>query len=104
MRILQDYEGRAIRLTDERLAHVLDHPEMVGMEAAIEETLLDPEVVVRSISDQSAHLYYHFYVGTPVGEKYICVVVKLVADDAFVLTAYLTDKTKKGTRIWPSGM
>jgi len=77
---------------------------MVGMEMAIEETLLKPEFVVGSVSDQSTHLYYRFYVGTRVGDKYLCVVAKLVDDDAFVLTAYLTDKMKKGTMIWPSDM
>jgi len=30
------------------------------------------------------------------------VIVKVVVDDAFVLTAYLTDKIKKGTQIWPN--
>ena len=29
------YEGRRIRLTDERLAHILGHPKMRGMERAI---------------------------------------------------------------------
>jgi hypothetical protein len=42
MTTLHDYEGLAIRLTDERLAHILDHPEMIGLEAAIEETLKKP--------------------------------------------------------------
>jgi len=28
-------------------------------------------------------------------------VVKVVGEDAFVLTAYLTDKVKKGVQIWP---
>ena len=36
MKILNDPEGRAIRLTDERLAHILEHPEMQGMEGRIE--------------------------------------------------------------------
>ena len=35
MKILNDHEGRAIRLTDERLAHILEHPEMQGMEGRI---------------------------------------------------------------------
>lgn len=49
MRILHDYQGLAIRLTDERLGHILEHPEMDSMESA-----------------------------------------------------YLTDKTKQGARLWPS--
>lgn len=35
MRILRDYEGREVRLTDERFAHILEHPEMVGLEVAL---------------------------------------------------------------------
>jgi hypothetical protein len=27
--VIADYQGLAVGLTDERLAHVLDHPEMV---------------------------------------------------------------------------
>ena len=101
MRILHDYQGVPIRLTDERLAHILEHPEMAGLEGAIEETLTRPEKVVESFSDPQARLSYRFYVGTRVGDKYLCVVVKVLGEDAFVLTAYLTDRAKRGVRIWP---
>jgi len=30
MRVIHDYQGVSIRLTDERLAHILEHPEMEG--------------------------------------------------------------------------
>ena len=102
MKVLVDFQGRAIRLTDGRLAHILEHPEMQGMEQAIHDTLLTPARVVQSLSDPGAKLYYRFYVGTVVGDKYLCVVVKFDADDAFVLTAYLTDEIKQGTEIWPT--
>lgn len=101
MRIIRDHQGLAIRLTDERLAHILYHPEMAGMEQAIEETLLRPERVVESFSDPQARLYYRFYFGTIVGDKYLCVVVRVAAADAFVLTAYLTDRVKRGVPVWP---
>ena len=101
MSFLCDFQGLEIRLTDERLAHILDHPEMAGMEAAIEETLRQPRAVVQSLSDPQAHLYYRFYVGTKVGDKYLCVVVRIAGYDAFVLTAYLTDRVKKGIQLWP---
>jgi hypothetical protein len=32
------HQDLAIRLTDERLAHILDHPEMNGLGEAIEDT------------------------------------------------------------------
>ena len=104
MKVLTDYEGRAVRLTDERLAHILEHPEMVGMEGKIEETLTNPERVIESLSDPEARLYYRFYVGTRVGDKHLCVVVKLAQNDAFILIAYLVAKPTGGTQIWPKSV
>ena len=51
--------------------------------------------------DPEARLYYRFYVGTQVGDKYLCVIVKVRDADAFVLTVYLTDKIKRGAQLWP---
>ena len=101
MKILQDFQGRKIRLTDERLRHILDHPEMRQMEPAIAETLKGPEKVIESLSDPEARLYYRFYLGTRVGDKHLCVVVKVKEVDAFILTAFLTDTVKRGRLIWP---
>lgn len=101
MRLFKDFEGRSFRFTDERMNHVSGHPEMKPMMQAIEETLTQPERVVQSLTDPEARLYYRFYRSTPVGEKYLCVVGKLRAGDAFILTAYLTDSIKKGTILWP---
>ena len=100
MRVLRDYCGVAIRLTDERRSHILEHPEMTGLEWAIDETLANPEIVSESPADETARLYYRYYVGTRVGDKFLCVVVKMEPDDAFVLTAYLTDRPKRGRLIW----
>lgn len=98
--MLRDREGVEIRLTDERRAHVLEHPEMSDMETGIEETLLRPQRVVRSRSDEEVHLYYRYYSETRVDGKFLCVVVKVRAEDAFVITAYLTDKVKEGESLW----
>jgi hypothetical protein len=96
MQTLLDFQNRAIRLSDERRQHILEHPEMAGLEAAIADTLREPEIVRRSRSDVTVALYYCYYTNTLVGNKWLCVVVKLLLDDAFVLTAYLTDKPKQG--------
>lgn len=98
---LHDFEGRRVRLTAERRAHLLGHPEMTGMLDALAETLRSPEWVMRSASDPHIRLYYRGYRATAVGDKYLCVVVKVAADDAFVVTAYLTDALKRGERLWP---
>ena len=100
MRILRDYRAANVRLTNERLAHILEHPEMAGAESHIEETLLRPDTVVQSLRDEHVSLYYRRYADTPVGNKLLCVVVKSVDGDAFVLTAYFTDTVKRGRTIW----
>ena len=58
MKTLMDYQGVRVRLTDERLNHILEHPEMVNMESAIEETLSMPELVIRSRTDEMTNLNY----------------------------------------------
>lgn len=73
------------------------------MEDRIGETLLNPQRVLESLSDVQARLYYRFYLGTRVGRKHLCVVVKVLESDAFVVTAYLTDRIKKGRQLWPRG-
>ena len=58
MTILRDFHSREIRLTDERLAHILKHPEMQGQEQRIAETLLTPHLVILSYHDPTVHLYH----------------------------------------------
>ena len=102
MKVIADCFGNPVRLTDERLAHILEHPEMEGMEAEIERVLRQPQLVRRSRSDAAVRLFYEFYAQTMVGGKWLCVVVKYEENDAFVVTAYLTDKPKAGEDLWPT--
>ncbi len=44
--MIRDHHGLAVKLSDERLAHILEHPEMVGLETAIAETLMHPALVI----------------------------------------------------------
>lgn len=99
--LLTDFQGRVVRLTTERQAHIREHPEMMGLEQAVADTLRHPTLVIQSRSDPAAALHYRYYFGTKVGDKWLCVVVKHSMLDSFVLTAYLTDKPKKGTQLWP---
>ena len=91
-----------MRLTDERLAHILEHTELQGMAAEVQRVLREPQLVRRSRSDASVRLFYEFYAQTIVGGKWLCVVVKYAEDDAFVVTAYLADKPKAGEDLWPT--
>ena len=97
---LVDHAGMSIRLSDERSRHILDHPEMANLVSSIQLTLADPEHVVQSTSDENVRLYYRSERTTRFGPKFICVVVKVQVDDAFVVTAYLTDQVKRGASLW----
>ena len=101
MKTVTDCFGNKVRLTDERLAHILEHPEMAGMASEIERVLRQPQFVRRSRVDASVRLFYEFYAQTVVGGKWLCVVVKYAPQTAFVITAYLTDRPKPGDNLWP---
>ncbi|HEY1684610.1 MAG TPA: hypothetical protein VGG19_07610 [Tepidisphaeraceae bacterium] len=69
MKQISDYRGRLIRLTEERLRHILDHPEMAKMQEAMTETLRDPAVVMRSRSDNQVELELSLLLQTPCGRQ-----------------------------------
>ena len=101
MKWFEDIHNRRIRLTDERQAHIkVDHPEMSGQIDKIQDTLLNPDIVIRSKTDPDVELFYQHYDITPVTEKYLCVVIKVLAGDLFIITTYFTDTIKKGEVLW----
>ncbi|HID26412.1 MAG TPA: hypothetical protein EYP22_00975 [Methanosarcinales archaeon] len=101
MKWFKDIHNRRIRLTDERQEHIeTDHPEMSGHIDKIQETVLNPDIIVRSRTDPDVELFYRHYDITPVTEKYLCVVVKVLVGDLFIITAYFTDTIKRGEVLW----
>jgi hypothetical protein len=102
LKTFADCFGHEVRLTAERLAHILEHPEMGGMATEIARVLREPRFVRRSRSDAAVRLFYQFYAQTILGGKWLCVVVKYAQNDAFVVTAYLADQPKAGEELWPT--
>lgn len=99
--IFEDIHNRQIRLSFERMEHIeFDHPEMGGQVGKIHVTLINPDMIVRSKTDTDVELFYRHYDTTPVTEKYLCVVVKILGSDLFIITAYFTDTIKKGIILW----
>jgi hypothetical protein len=99
--VVRDRFGRIVRITDERVEHIREHREIRGFEAATTEALRAPDLVVESVSDPWVWLYHRVVTHPTLGEKLLCVAVKGGWRDAFVLTAYLTSRFKRGRRIWP---
>lgn len=96
-----DIHERQIRLSEERKKHIEeDHPEMREQTEKIVETLKNPEIIKESSADSSVELFYRFYTDTPVEEKYLCIVVKVLEEDLFIITAYFTDRVKQGRTLW----
>ena len=97
---LRDVWRNSVSLTEERRVHLLEHPEMREQEDKLAETLLEPDVVIQSQTDNTVRLFHRLYPGLTIGDKYLCVVVKYVGSDIFVITAYFTDKIKRGEILW----
>ena len=62
---------------------------MQNLAGEIEWVLRQPQFIRRSLADEAVKLFYEFYAQTIVGGKWLCVMVKYVENDAFVVTAYL---------------
>jgi hypothetical protein len=73
---------------------------MQGQVPKIVETLCDPDRVVRSKIDAQVEMFYKHYSSTPVTTKFLCVVLKVLPDDAFIITSYFTNTVKMGELIW----
>ena len=75
---------------------------MESMREETEETLRNPDIVIRSTNPpETARIYHKWYDNLVVGSKWVKVVVEFFADgDAFVKTAYVDRKVANGEEIW----
>ena len=97
VRRFTDEHGNEVRLTDERLGHILRrHPEMALQMHRFAETLASPDAVRPSRSSPAVQLYYRLYPDLRGRNRYICLVVRAESGYSFVLTAYLSRSIKGG--------
>ena len=89
--------GKKIRTTEEywNLISEVKHPIIRRYEEEVKETIKNPDEVRRSKKDSSVFLYYKKY-----GNLFICVLVRHLNNERFIITAYIADKMKKGEVIW----
>ena len=92
--------GKVVRLDEDRWRHVLGHPEMKNQRSRVEETLVDPDEIRENARSSSIWLFYKLYANTPVSQKYLLVIVEILNGEGFIVTAFFTDKVKKGGLIW----
>jgi hypothetical protein len=95
---LKDRFSRRIKLTKERWNHIVKtHPELKDRLEDLKGALEDPELIKRSIYDENVALFYRYYEHIYEG-KHMCIVVRL--DEESIVTAYITDRVKKGEVVW----
>ncbi len=93
-----DRFNRRILLTEERWKHIAEtHPELKEMLKELEETLKNPELIKRSVYSENVLLFYKYYEHIHKG-KHICVVINTNVKS--IVTAYITDRIKRGEVIW----
>ena len=97
---MRDIWQNEVQLTEERLAHLLEHPEMSGQENKLAETLLEPDIVIQSRSDETVRLFHRFYGETSVGDKYLCVVVKYPQEAMFLLSRHISPLQLNGEEFY----
>ena len=100
MLVYYDLWGNSLRLTDERVNHILEHPEMINEMDKITDTLTAPDYVIQSKSDNNVILFNKFYIMKQFGGKFLCVVVKYLENDAFIVTSYISKNLPKGDILW----
>lgn len=92
MQIFRDYEGREIRLTDERLQHIArGHSDVLRIENAIQDTLSNPDLVIPYEGDDETLNYCRWYPGVHTG-FWVIVGVAIQENDAFILTAFTASR------------
>jgi hypothetical protein len=92
--------GKTIKLDEDRWKHVLEHPEMKNQIHRIKETLVAPDEIRESVHTPSIWMFYKLYPHSPVSEKYMLVIVEVSDGEGFIVTAFFTDKVKKGGLLW----
>ena len=73
----------------------IKHPEIEGKEEEVKECLRSPIEVRKSSEDVEVLLHYK-----KEGSYFLCVVVRHLNGEGFIITAYITDKIKEGEIVW----
>ena len=94
--------GKNVRLTLVQWAYIkLKHPELSSQENKMIETLKNPDMIYNSPHEENFH-YLKLFRQTPLGEKYLLLIVKHLNGEGFIITGFFVSKikTKDKVLIW----
>jgi hypothetical protein len=89
--------GIDVRITEEYWTFLITvkHPPMQGREEDVERTLDNADEVRVSKVDPNVYLYYR-----KTGKRFVCVVVRHLNGEGFIISAYPSDAIKEGEVRW----
>ena len=90
-----------IKLSKTVLDHIVSrHPEVKAYTHEINETVQNPDLVIRGLRGESKAL--KFYPTLPIGSKYLVVIYRNLHEEKVIITAYFTSNIAKvkGEVIW----
>ena len=97
--VVMSKHGVPIRLTDERWVHITEeHSELAGLRAEVLETVTVPSRILAGKADEL------LAVRSLEPGKLLVVVYREVREDGFVITAFLTRRTRwfgRRKQVWP---
>ncbi len=89
--------NKKVRVTKRYWSYITKakHPSVCGREEYVKKALEDPIEVRRSRRDPNVYLYYGLF-----KDKLICVVVKHLNEEGFIIIAYPTRRIASGEIVW----
>lgn len=100
MMVLNDFQERAIRLTDERRRHIREYTDPGIDVSAIRETLRRPDIMTEAFHHPELRLYYRIYSRRSNPDRSFHVVVKVRGYDMLVVTAFYGTSLFWGGESW----
>ena len=89
-----DESGRKIHLSNERWTHIKKkHPEIENQEM-LKEGIEKFDKITKHDFDPSVHYHYKFYKHKRQSKRYLCVAIKYLNGEGYVITAYFDTKIK----------
>jgi hypothetical protein len=99
-KVITTQDGIRVRFTAVQRLHIAYfHPEVLVDEKKIGRTLRRPEFIALGSTDDT-RIYYRFFKSTPVGSKFLAVVVKRLDGEGFIVTSYFTERVKRTRLVW----
>ncbi len=89
-----DSSGRKIHLSKKQWAHIRKkHPEIEDLEM-LKEGIEKPDKVTNYNYDPSVHYYYKFYKHIKFSKRFLCIAVKYLNGEGYIITAYFDRRIK----------